>query len=334
MKILLIGSDYHWSIERIYKKELLKLGHDVKHIPVQNWYYDHYYKSTVHKIITRLGLSTIQRRIQERTKAEIGNEQFDLVWVFKGMELTPKTIIHLGKSTRRLINFNPDNPFIFSGKGSGNKNVSKSIPLFDEHFTYDHQVKVKIESEFGIKCTLVPFGYDPEAITIEELNEVDEILAVCFVGNPDAYRTQVLREILENGLPLHLYGHDWSKYLNHPNLIIHDPVYEKEYYRTLRKYRVQLNIMRVHNLESHNMRSIEVPGCGGIMLAPRTKDHEAFFEEGKDAFFYKDTIELISKANDILKMEDSKIQKMQTQVREKILNSYNYSILTLNFISI
>jgi spore maturation protein CgeB len=212
--------------------------------------------------------------------------------------------------------------------------VTNSICLFDEHFTYDLDVKHRIEKEFGIKCTLTSFGFDQEAISDEELHTVQEIKAVCFVGNPDEYRTQILKEILLKGLPLHVYGHDWDKFLNHPNLRIHGAVYEKEYYQTLRKYRVQLNIMRVHNLNSHNMRSIEIPGCGGIMLAPRTRDHAAFFKEGKDAFFYEDINELIMKVNEILAFEDSQMQQIKTQVREKTMGTFNYSILTCNFISI
>jgi spore maturation protein CgeB len=249
------------------------------------------------------------------------------------MELTPKTIKHLRKSTIRLINFNPDNPFIFSGKGSGNSNVTKSISLYSEHFTYDNRVKVKIESEFGMKCTIVPFGFDPEVITIEELNKVEEIKAVCFVGNPDTYRTQVLSEILDNGLQLHVYGHDWSKYLNHPNLTIHGPVYEKEYYRTLRKYRVQLNIMRVHNLESHNMRSIEVPGCGGIMLAPQTSDHDSFFIENHEVFFYSDIVQLIEKANKILVLDNTTSQMIRKNAINKVVSRFSYQELTKKFIT-
>ena len=299
MRILLIGSSYVWSIERIYKRELLQLGHEVTHVPVQNWYYDFYFKSRLHKALVRLGLTRLQINIQNRLLAELDGQFFDLIWVFKGMELKPQTLKTLKKQTTRLINFNPDNLFIFSGKGSGNKNICQSIHLYDEHFTYDHEVKCKIESEFGIKCTLVPFGFDNEVISIEELNEVEEIKAVCFVGNPDAYRTKILKEFLDQGLPLHVYGHDWQKLIKHPNLTIHGAVYDKDYYKTLRKYRVQLNIMRIHNLKSHNMRSIEVPGCGGIMLAPRTRDHEAFFEEGKEAFFYNDLMDLISQAKKI-----------------------------------
>jgi spore maturation protein CgeB len=332
MKILIIGSDYNWSIERIYKRELLKLGHEVMHVPVQNLYYEYYFKNSINKVMTRIGLSSIQRKIQKKTLTEIGENQFDLIWVFKGMELTPKTILQLKKRTKRIINFNPDNPFIFSGRGSGNKNVTNSICLFDEHFMYDLDVKKRIERQFGVKCTLTSFGFDQESISEEELNLVQEIKAVCFIGNPDSYRTEILNEILMQGLPIHVYGHDWAKHINHPNLTIHEPVYEKEYYQTLRKYRVQLNIMRVHNLNSHNMRSIEIPGCGGLILAPKTKDHLAFFEEGKEAFFYENLEQLHSQVQLMLKLEDSEAQKMRFSAREKVVKQFSYARLTNEFI--
>jgi spore maturation protein CgeB len=332
MKILIIGSDYNWSIERIYKRELLQLGHEIIHVPVQNWHYDFYYKSPMHKTLVRLGLTRLQINIQKRLLAQLNGQFFDLIWVFKGMELTPQTLQTLKKQTTRLINFNPDNPFIFSGKGSGSKNITQSIHLYNEHFTYDHVVKSRIESEFGLKCILVPFGFDNEVISTEELNEVEEIKAVCFVGNPDAYRSKILQEILNKGLPLHVYGHDWQKHLKHPNLTIHGAVYEKDYYKTLRKYRVQLNIMRVHNLDSHNMRSIEVPGCGGIMLAPRTKDHEAFFEEGKEAFYYNNVKDLVDQADMILKLGDIDAATLRMKASSRVKSNFSYMKLTKTFL--
>lgn len=332
MKILIIGSDYDWSIERIYKKELLKIGHEVKHIAVQNWYYDFYYKSKIHKVLCRIGLTTLQRNIQKRLVAEIHDQMFDIIWVFKGMEIQPKTLIELKRFTKRIINFNPDNPFIFSGKGSGNKNVTNGMYLYDEHFTYDHQVKEKIEKELGMKCTMIPFGFDQEAIINDDLHSVQDIKAVCFVGNPDSFRTEILKVILDSGLPLHVYGNGWDKFLEHPNLSIHGPAYKNEYYLTLRKYRVQLNIMRMHNLDSHNMRSIEIPGCGGLMLAPLTRDHRTFFEEGKEAFFFDNSNQLITQVKNMFELEEEEVQIIRINAREKVLKNFSYSNLTKKFI--
>jgi spore maturation protein CgeB len=130
-----------------------------------------------------------------------------------------------------------------------------------------------------------------------------------------------------------VFGHDWQKNLKHPNLTIHGAVYEKDYYKTLRKYRVQLNIMRVHNLDSHNMRSIEVPGCGGIMLAPRTKDHEAFFPEGKEAFYYNDVKELVEQTDRILGLGDIDAGTLRMKASSRVESKFSYTKLTSTFIT-
>jgi hypothetical protein len=333
--ILIIGSNYNWSLERIYRKELLNLGHKVELIPVQNWFYDYYYKYKLNKVIFRLGLSNILSRIQSQLFNEIGEKQYDLIWVFKGMELHPSTLRNLRlKNTKRLINFNPDNPFIFSSKGSGNKFITKSIMHYDMHFTYDKDVKIKIESEFGISCGLVPFGFDSDVLLNSELFLIKEINAVCFIGNPDKYRAGILMDVLKQGLPLHVFGNNWEDFLTHPNLKCHGPVYEHNYFNILRSYRVQLNIMRAHNLDSHNMRSIEITGCGGIMLAPKTSDHVRFFNENIEAYFYTDSESLIMKAKELLSLDFSKAMQIRMAASKKVLQKFTYDKLVNNFIKV
>ncbi len=333
MKVLIIGSNYDWSIERIYKKELEKLGVEVHLIETQNLFYNYYYKGIWNKICFRSGLSSIYRKINDLVIDFTKRQNYDLIWVFKGMELYPATINKLKNQSTRIINFNPDNPFVFSGKGSGNSNVRNSINLFDEHFTYDYNVKLQFEKSSKVKCSIVPFGFDEEIISELEVSIHQEINAVCFLGNPDSYRAKVLKEVLNMGLSLHVYGNHWEKFLSHPLLTIHKPVIGKSFYQTLRNYRVQLNIMRIHNPDSHNMRSIEIPGCGGIMLAPKTLDHVHFFEEGKEAFFYTNTESLVNQAKKILEMDSRKINEIRIAAREKVLSEFSYSKLVQKIIS-
>ena len=334
MNILLIGSNYSWSIERIYKRELEALGHQVELLDVQNQFYDYYYKSLFHKLIFRIGLSRILNKINKAVLGIVSGQQYDLIWVFKGMELFPDTLRTLKANTHRLINYNPDNPFIFSGKGSGNRNVSKSISIYDLHLTYDAWVKEKIEKDFNIISHLLPFGFDEEAIADEELNIIEEVDAICFLGNPDKYRASIIQLLLDEQIKVHIYGKDWQKFFNHEYIVIHQPVYGKELYKTLRKYRVQLNIMRAHNLNSHNMRSIEIPGAGGIMLAPKTADHLAFFNLGEEIFTYEDTESLVIEAQRILNSDKLAIEQVRKNARAKVLEKFTYKVQTKRILSI
>jgi len=334
MKFLLIGSDYTWSIERIYRRELEDLGHSVELISVQNMFYDYYYKSLFHKLIFLFGLSTILNTINKNLYAKVANEYYDIIWIFKGMEIFPETLKKLKAKTKNLINYNPDNPFIFSGVGSGNLNIKNSITLYDLHLTYDAWIKEQIESKFKIKTEILPFGFDEKAIADSELNNVEEVLAVCFLGNPDSYRAPVIKSLLRQGVKVHLYGNNWEKYIQHNLAEIHQPVYGLDFYKTLRKYRVQLNIMRVHNLNSHNMRSIEIPGAGGVMLAPKTLDHLAFFETDKEIFIYEGNASLALEAKRILNFDKSAIDILRVKARNKVLEQFTYKTQTKRILSL
>ncbi len=324
MKILIIGSDYTWSIERIYQRELEALGHEVELVPVQNMFYDYYYKTVLHKLIYRVGFSNILTKINKILLNKVNNEQYDFIWVFKGMEIFPGTLKKLKKRTNNLINYNPDNPFIFSGKGSGNQNVTKSISLFDLHLTYDAWVKKKIENEFQLRTEIINFGFDATTVQDIDLNSEDEVLAVCFLGNPDTYRTRIINLLLKKDIEVHLYGNNWNKFIKHDLAVIHNPVYGHEFYKILRKYRVQLNIMREHNLNSHNMRSIEIPGVGGVMLAPATADHLSFFNVEHEIFVYHNYLSLAQEVIRILTSDKMVIDRLREKARKKVLEQFTY----------
>jgi len=334
LNILIIGSNYTWSIERIYKQELEALGHEVELLAVQNQFYDYYYKSLSHKLLYRIGFSGILRKINKSMLSQVSSKHYDLIWVFKGMELFPDTLRVLKLKSNKLINYNPDNPFIFSGKGSGNSNVTNGISLYDLHLTYDAWVKEKIEREYNIQTELLPFGFDDAAISDDQLNTVDEVKAVCFLGNPDKYRASIIQKLVDQQIEVHLYGNDWQKFVNHICAIIHQPVYGQDFYKTLRKYRVQLNIMRAHNLNSHNMRSIEIPGAGGVMLAPKTADHLSFFELGEEIFVYADTENLISEAKRLLNLDKTEVEQIRKRARRKVLEAFTYKVQTQRILSI
>ena len=325
MKILIVGSDYQWSIERIYLRELKAYGLDVDLFPAQNIFYDAYYKGIISKLLIRSGLINIYNKINKLLLEKVQQANYQLIWVFKGMEIFPSTLELLKKQKCKLINFNPDNPFIFSGKGSGNKNVTNSVSLFDIYLTYDKWVKEKIENDFKIRSELIPFVFDENAILEDELTAIKEVNAVCFMGNPDAYRAKIILEILNCDLSIHLYGNKWDTFIQHPHAFIHRPVYGKDFLSTLRKYRIQLNIMRAHNINSHNMRSVEIPGVGGLMLAPNTSDHKQFFTEGDDVFLFNDEKELITKIREILEMSEEKVRNIRMKAREKVLKEFTYS---------
>jgi spore maturation protein CgeB len=324
MKLLLVGSNEVWSLEKHYIKYISEEGHEVKICPVQSIFLKYYQKSLINKVLFKAGLSTIERKIEQHLKDTINEWIPDVIWVFKGMEVSPGLLKWAKEKGIKLVNYNPDNPFLFSGSGSGNKNVKDSLSLYDLHFSYDRGISKRIEQEYGIQCKILPFGFELSDKLYYECCKEKEILNVCFLGNPDKARAAFIME-LADAVAIDVYGNDWEKFVQHVNISVFPPVYDSDFWKTLRRYRAQLNLMRPHNPDSHNMRSFEVPGVGGIGLFPYTIDHAQYFENRKEVFLYKDLNECISQCKLLLSMSDEEAFGVRAAARLKsIQTGYSY----------
>jgi spore maturation protein CgeB len=325
VKLLIIGSDKIFAIENFYVKYLIEEGIDVSNFSAQSYFYDYYQKNIFNKLLFKIGVSSIYKRINKKLRQRIEIFKPDAILVFKGMEIYPSSLQWAKAKGIKLINYNPDNPFLFSGKGSGNANLKNSISLYDLHLTYDLGIKKEMELTYKIRTAILPFGFDIEEKLFEKCLLQKEIIKVCFLGNPDKYRADFLNRMAAAGIPLDVYGNDWKDFVTHANITVFDPVYGDGFWLALRKYRVQLNFMRPHNPNSHNMRSFEVPAIGGIQLAKATPDHQTYFEPGKEIFLYTTITDCIEQVNKILNLSIAEANIIREQSRKRSLQSrYSY----------
>jgi spore maturation protein CgeB len=150
---------------------------------------------------------------------------------------------------------------------------------------------------------------------------------VGFIGSWEKERVKVLEKIAETGTRIHIWGGGWDKsFLSHPNVVISPGnIRGDEYARALRSLDIALCLLakRLGTLEYQTTRSIEIPACGVFMLADRTDEHMALFEEGKEAEFFSTPDELIEKIRYYL---DNPVQRKQIAAagRERCLrNGYS-----------
>jgi hypothetical protein len=325
MKVMIVGSDKVYAIENFYVKHFRASGISVDHFTAQAAFYNYYQKSLLNKLIYKAGLSTIIRKINQSFIQEVRKVMPDVVWVFKGMEISPSSLRKVKAMGVALANYNPDNPFIFTGKGSGNSFVTRSIDLYDLHFTYNLAVEKMLKERQGSKTAFLPFGFEISEDLYQDCAQQQEIVKACFLGNPDKQRATFIEALAERGISIDVYGNHWNRYVRHASVTIFQPVYGDELWRTLRKYRVQLNMMRVHNEDSHNMRTFEVPGVGGIMVAPSTPEHLLFFKNGVEAFFYHDANECAEIISKLLAIDIPAAESIRQHARNASLQKkYEY----------
>jgi spore maturation protein CgeB len=325
MRLMIVGSDKVFAIENFYIRHISETGTPLQIFPAQSIFYDFYENKIFNKIIFRFGLSRIYGQINRAFRDAVEKFKPDVIWVFKGMEIFPDTLSWAKKRGIKLAEYNPDNPFIFTGRGSGNQNVTDSLALYDLHFTYNLEIKLQLEQRFGKEVVYLPFGYEINDELYELCAQQMEVVKTCFLGNPDKVRAAFITSIAEKGIAIDVYGNNWRRFLDHKNIALFPPVYGENLWKTLRRYRVQLNLLRIHNEDAHNMRSFEVPGIGGIMVAPTTTDHRHLFESGKEVFLYSDADECVSLIRKLLTLSAQEALKIREAAHQRSVDSgYSY----------
>lgn len=327
IKILILGDNKAHNIEYNYAKYFnIDLSITCEIYPSYDLFNKILNKSKFNKIVNRLNVNWLLGKINKNILIHVKQFQPDIVWIFKGMEILPETIIEIKKNGSKVINYNPDHPFLFSGIGSGNKNVTNSFSLFDYHVTYNQSLKVKIEQQYGIPTFLLPFGYELNDAIYKNISKIEEINKVCFIGNPDKTRIKFISYLLENNIQITVFGHGWSSKLKgFKNCEIFDAVYHEKMWENMYKYRIQLNIFREHNEGSHNMRTFEIPAIGGIQLAPDTIEHRGYFEQEKEIFLYNNMLDCLNQINKILGLSSNQVALIKLAARKHSIDSeYSY----------
>jgi len=321
--ILILGSNHLASLELTYEKCFNEMGINTNTYGIQEDFLAYYNKSILQKLIYRLGLSLIIPQLQKKVKKLILEYKPTHVLVFKGMEITPKTIIWIKEQGVIVCNYNPDHPFIFSGRGSGNENVTRSITLFDYYFSYADDAVNKLNL-LGSQSYKIPFGFDSDGFEYKEMMIENEVLKACFLGNADKKRVEYINKLAHMGLQIDVFGENWNQFKLEKSIKIGEAKYGQAFWDTLQRYALQLNFLRQHNLNTHNMRTFDIPGAGGIMLAPKNLDHSLFFEEDTEVFLFENIEEAFHIARNILKLTFQQRQEIRKKARLKSLIHHTY----------
>ena len=315
------GSNNGTELGPVYGRYLRELGNEV-----------HFYIGAndklfikprlLHRTILRFAPALAWKLSNERLLSLAKKLQPDVVIVFKGMDIYPATLHQIKDMGIKTVNYNPDHPTQFFKRGSGNKNVSDAIPEYDLYATYSEAIEQELNTLYpDVQTVVIPFGHDVETLPQKEVVDTPDILRACFVGFADGERAAKLRMVAEQSVPLDVYGPNWTRFLGTASEIaVHEAVHGKELQGILRSYRLQINLFRPHNSGSHNMRSMEVPASGGIMLAPRSAEHDRMFEEGVEAFFFDDDEELIDKAKKILALPRGAASSIRAAARQRCVS--------------
>ncbi|WDF68990.1 glycosyltransferase [Sphingobacterium oryzagri] len=238
-----------------------------------------------------------------------GKEAFDVLWIDKGITINPDTLAHVRRLSpkTKIVSYSPDNMAL---KHNQSQNYLKCVPLYDVHFTTKSYILEDLKKlgavrvEFTTKHYEQTFHYERD-LAKEEMDRLGG--DVGFIGAWEKERCESILYLVNNGIKVKVYGDGkWNDYKNIENLEIKPGVYSEDYSKALQSFKISLCFLRKMNHDLQTSRTMEIPACGGFMLAERTIEHLELFEEGEEAEYFSSNEELLEKCRYYLINDDKR----------------------------
>lgn len=316
------------------RKAMRMLGHSVETIDTKPDYVRRRERRLGRRVLRKLFGPADMAGVNNKLLEETRGKTFDLIWVDKGTVIRSDILRELKRllpSKTKLVHYNPDDPFGRYGRSRYWKTFNKAIPEYNVHFV-PRKVNINEYKKLGAQMVIqsIPFwGYCPETHKPMQLSEEDKKQMggqVGFIGSWEYERAQSLFFLAKNEFQVRVWGDGWKKCkIKHPNLrIVYKSIWGSDYARVICSFDINLCFLRKANRDLQTTRSIEIPACGGFMLAERTTEHLKLFEEGKETVFFSSDEELLEKVKYYL-LHPQERQRVAEAGRQRCLRSgYSY----------
>lgn len=300
MRIVYIGAGHGGSLHRA--RALTRLGHMVTLIDPWSWLGR---SKWVERWVWHSGALGIPLRIDRPVFRAAAAARPELIFVNQGEFLGPALIRRLRTLGVPIVNYTNDNPFT-SRDGPRFRLYLKAMPYYDLHAVVRDENVAQARLAGARDVIRVWFSAD------EVIHQPREGLLgarqhyqaeVSFIGTWMPERGPFMAELIRHGVPLSIWGSRWQKA---PEWSVIAPrwrgpgIGDKDYAAAILSAKICLGLLSKGNRDLHTTRSMEIPAVGGLLCAERTSEHQALYEEGREAIFWRDAEECAAQCQRLL----------------------------------
>ena len=249
------------------------------------------------------------------------------IWIDKGRWIYPSTVRFLKEQTGATsVHYTPD-PQLLHHRS---RHFTACLPLYDLLVTTKPFEVAHYKASGAKNVMLVLQGYDDRFVPCTPSVEAQAELGsdVCFVGHCERHYARQLRIAGKATKRLKIWGPQWRRYSRFHSWarksVVGDGIWGDRYPLALASSRIGLGLLSKRIPETTTTRSFEIPATGVFLLAERTDEHQALFDEGVEAEFFGNEDELVEKVVFYLK-HDTVRKKIATAGRERCLRSRYHS---------
>ncbi len=255
---------------------------------------------------------------------------YDIIFIIKGVSIYRSTLKEIKKNYKniKLVSWSLDDMY---AKHNRSYHYTKGIKEYDVVFTTK---SYNVEELKLLGAKNVYFHYQKFSKDVHKPYRSRDSFKydIVFIGYPEKERFEWMNYLAENGMKVHVFGSPkWNNSVykdHHENLIISSTSLNKEEYaKTIGDAKITLCFLRKINRDLHTSRSVEIPACGGFMLAENTNEHKDLFEEGKEAAYFNTKKELLEKSNYYLTNEIERERMVLKGMKRCEESGYSYDDL-------
>lgn len=313
-------------------KRLAQRVDEVNTSPQNNTWWqrlDLLFRICYHLFLWGLPIPLPERRNENRKIKElIDANTYDVVWIDKGVTIKPSTLHYIKTHSpkTRIISYSPDN---MAKRHNQSLQYLKGLHLYDYVINTKSYITEELKG-LGAKEVIfvnqtfeVSFHY-PRDLSSEDKKRLGG--DVGFIGSWEKERCDSILYLAKHGINVRVWGDAaWQAYKGkYPNLIIEDTgLFDEDYARVFRAFKINLCFLRKMNDDLQTTRTVEIPACGGFMLAERTNEHLALFNAGTEADFFSSNEELLALCQKYL--EDDGLREQIAEAGRRRTEIGNYS---------
>jgi len=268
------------------------------------------------RIAWKMGIHRDTENVNSQIIEQVKTLKPDLLWIEKGNMIKPATLKKVRKLSPNTViaSYSDDDMF---NKLNRTRAYADSLKHYDVVFTTkSYNANADELPALGAKrCVMVDKAYDPSQHRPLDLGATDRETYgadVGFIGSYAPERAEVIQYLAENDIQIRVWGNGWqgvssaSQNLQIERQPLVNTRDDLKFSKGICATRINLGFLRKVNRDLQTDRSVEIPACGGFMLAERSAEHERLFEDGKEAVYFDSNQDLLEKIRYFLDHEDER----------------------------
>jgi len=330
-RVLVIGTTSEGALPESYARAFERLGMEVVRFDSERAIM-RANRFTGNRILRR-ALRTVLWNAVNREVAEVAQHvRPALIFAVKCSFLHAETVEQIRKSLGvPFVNHYPDHPYIGirwdpREASALRRDLIEVLRQYSIVFMWERSLVERLRRD-GVEAKYLTFAVDPELFRPQPGGEglhceiCDRRHEVVFVGTRTRARQQEINRIVKHEVAI--WGNGWSGEST-TGKRIHAPIYGVKLAKIYGAAPVSLNVLNAENLGGPNMRTFEVPGSGGVMLARYSDAQAEFFPENEAAAYYRSPEELDAQIDWLLGDASVREQIRDNAVRLAASQTYDH----------